>query len=190
MSYDPAMDDSEYLDAFGAVNISAGMDGWQAEIPGGYRPVVAAAISLGMPLLGLTFFLAAWASGPLGAVLVLPIILIILYGAGKHGLRGMRSTRLSVRHGDLLLQHRLLGRDRGEPVRLNLAETPPVEIVGVKGLKTMTIADITVPVHAAAEDLDHLTALLNASRQLAAADAEHVPIPAALQAMLAAQRQR
>ncbi|MFT5681035.1 MAG: hypothetical protein ACI8RZ_001941 [Myxococcota bacterium] len=181
------MDDSEYLDAFGAVNISAGMDGWQAEIPGGYRPLVAAAISLGMPLVGLLFLIGAWMSSPIGAVLVLPILLIILLGAARHGLRSMQSTHLSVRHGDLLLQRRLLGLDRGEPIRIRLSKTPPVAIVGVKGIKTMAIGQTTVPVHAAAEDLDHLTALLNESRQLAATDQERAPIPEALRVLLATQ---
>jgi hypothetical protein len=189
MAYDVVMDDSEYLDAFGAVNISAGLDGWEADIPGGYRPIVAAAIGLGMPLFGLLFLLGAATTGVAGALLCLPIILVILYGGALHGLRGMRSTHIRVRHGDMLLQRRLAGWNRGEAVRIRLAETPPVKIVGVKGLKTMTIGEITVPVHAAAEDLDHLKALLDESLKLAATEPVRALVPEALRAMRTAQRQ-
>ena len=139
-------------------------------------------------LFGLVIAIIGLGTSWLMTLLLVPLSWIVFYGGMQHLWRSMQSTHLSVRHGHLQLQRQLMGRDRGTPTRLHLSEAPTMTFVGVKGLKTMTIGDVTVPVHADQGNLNQLSELLNESCRLAMTEEETEVVPEALRAMLAAQR--
>jgi len=182
------MPEPQYLEAFGDVDISVGIDGWTATVPGGYRTLPAIGIISAMLAFIFIFSIAALLSNWLLFLLVSPFLLAILYGVVNHTRRAATSTRFTVRNGDLRLQHRILGMDRGQPALVQLQDIPPAHIEGVVGLQVLTLGPHTMPVHAAPDDLLALCSLLNESRVLATEDQDITPIPAALKAMLAAQR--